>query len=323
LHAPDVQVSPLAHALHAPPFLPQAAVEVPVWQVPAASQQPVGQLTASHTHAPPTQCLPPVQGVFPPQRHAPPAEHVSAPIPQLVHDEPLAPHVAVDAVWQLPFASQQPLQVAGPQLHAAPTQATDPPVHNGCVPQRQTPLVQRSEFATSHGAHAVPPVPHSVKDGVLQAPVASQQPVGQLVASHTQLAPEQRCPGAHAAPDPHWQLPLVQLSPVAPQSTHALPPAPHDAAELPAWHDPFWQQPVGQLALSQPQLPLVQCWPALHAESHGSVGLVTRYDQLAALDVCDEAQIVAWPVAVAVQVHCDPLKQKSLFEQVQAPVTLR
>jgi hypothetical protein len=70
-------------------------------------------------------------------------------------------------------------------------------------------------------------------------------------------------------------------------------------------------------------VPPTQCWPALHAESHGSVGLVTRYDQLAALNVYEEAQMVAWPVALAVQVHCDPLKQKSLSEQVQAPVTLR
>jgi hypothetical protein len=239
VHAPDAQVSPLAQGLHAPPFLPQAPVEVPVWQTPAASQQPVGQLVASQTHAPPTQCLPPMQGALPPQRHAPPAEHVSAPIPQLVHEEPLAPHVAVDAVWQLPFASQQPLQVAGPQLHAAPTQATDPPVHVGCVPQRQAPFVQRSEFAPSQGAHAAPPVPHSVKDGVLQTPVASQQPVGQLVASQMQLAPEQRCPAPHAGPEPHWQLPLVQLSPVAPQATQALPPAPHAASVLPGWHEPL------------------------------------------------------------------------------------
>jgi len=40
-HAPLWQVSPLLHVLHVPPLLPQAEVDVPVWQTMFASQHPV------------------------------------------------------------------------------------------------------------------------------------------------------------------------------------------------------------------------------------------------------------------------------------------
>jgi hypothetical protein len=36
--------------LHEPPPPPQAATVVPVWQAPLASQQPLGQEAALHTH---------------------------------------------------------------------------------------------------------------------------------------------------------------------------------------------------------------------------------------------------------------------------------
>jgi hypothetical protein len=42
------------HAAHAAPPAPQTALVSPGWQTPFASQQPVGQLAASHWHTPST-----------------------------------------------------------------------------------------------------------------------------------------------------------------------------------------------------------------------------------------------------------------------------
>jgi hypothetical protein len=53
-HAPAIQFSPVAHALHAPPPVPHAiAVCADTGtQAPAALQQPIGQDVASHAHVP-------------------------------------------------------------------------------------------------------------------------------------------------------------------------------------------------------------------------------------------------------------------------------
>jgi hypothetical protein len=66
--------------------------------------------------------------------------------------------------------------------------------------------------------------------------VASQQPLGQLIASQTQLSPSQRCPVSHV-----WH--------VAPLSPQAL-------GLVPRLHCPVAsQQPVGQLVASQTHCP--------------------------------------------------------------------
>jgi hypothetical protein len=51
VHAAPPQVSPLAHPKHAVPFLPHCADPLPViWQTWLASQQPLGQVVALHSH---------------------------------------------------------------------------------------------------------------------------------------------------------------------------------------------------------------------------------------------------------------------------------
>ncbi len=64
------EVPPLHEAHNAPPD-PHAVGEVPSWQTPLASQQPVGQLSGEHTHTPPTQARPAPQGRLAPHMHAP------------------------------------------------------------------------------------------------------------------------------------------------------------------------------------------------------------------------------------------------------------
>ena len=49
---------PALHATQAAPLAPQSALAVPAWQTPLASQQPVGQLFASHLHLPLTHSCP-------------------------------------------------------------------------------------------------------------------------------------------------------------------------------------------------------------------------------------------------------------------------
>jgi hypothetical protein len=149
-HDPLLQVSPGGHATHAAPPLPQEVVLSPDWQVPVASQQPVGQVEAlqgGSWQAPALQLSPVGQSA-----------HNAPPVPQAL--------VLVPAS-QNPRTSQHPIgHVIGP--HATPTQA----------PARQ-------ESPGGHGRHAPPPVPHAevlVPDSHL--PKLSQHPVGQLVELH-------------------------------------------------------------------------------------------------------------------------------------------
>jgi hypothetical protein len=105
------------------------------------------------------------------------------------------------------------------------------------VPPLQHPLAQLLEPQPAHTwavqafvpheAQAAPPVPHWVcRVPARHWPVASQQPVGQLVASQTHDPPEQRCPATHAAPAPQAHAPVVQRSDFASQAAQLAPAEP-------------------------------------------------------------------------------------------------
>jgi hypothetical protein len=107
------------------PSVPQIALVVPGWQMPFASQQPVGQLVASQTHRPPP-------GVA---THSCPAGHA-------LQAAPPAPQFAlvVPAMQVVPV--QQPVvQSAGLQNAAH------------CWLVHSLPPV--------HATHSAPPVPHA------------------------------------------------------------------------------------------------------------------------------------------------------------------
>lgn len=104
-------------------------------------------------------------------------------------------------------------------------------------PHRQTPPSQRSAFEPQ-AVHAPPPLPHWDVDGETQV-LPEQQPDGQDVALHTQTPPWQRWPAPHAAPPPHRHWPPLQVSAtVLSQATHAAPPEPQAATEVPVWQAP-------------------------------------------------------------------------------------
>lgn len=140
--------SPVPHAAHAAPGVPQVAL-LSAWHIPVVSQQPVGHDVALQTHLPvASQLWPCAQATH----AAPPAPHW--PIPSLAR----ATHV--------PVASQQP------PGHDAASHAHLPAVHT-CV--------------AAHAAQATPPVPHVALPEVWHFPVASQQPFGHDLASQTHL----------------------------------------------------------------------------------------------------------------------------------------
>jgi hypothetical protein len=130
------------------------------------------------------------------------------------------------------------------------------------LPHWHAPLVQLSASVGAHAVHAPPALPQAA--GLLGVQVLDvQQPLGQLVPSHTHVPLLQRWPGLHAGPVPHLQLPAEQMSPVAPHDTHAAPERPHavDAPEV--LHVSPEQQPLGQLAAVQPlHTPPVHVCPA-------------------------------------------------------------
>jgi hypothetical protein len=153
---------------------------------------------------------------------------------------PLPPHWESDLLVTHPELVQQPFgQFEGEQSPQMPF------VHSWPGP---------------HGVHELPPVPHP--DTVLpawQVPFWSQQPLGQLVELQTQLPPTQTLPAPQAAPGPHLQVPLEQLS-VGPPAPAPPAPArgPHAAASLTEQVFPL-QHPTGQLDA------LHTHWPAMHS----------------------------------------------------------
>jgi hypothetical protein len=249
---------PLLHVAHSAPLLPQSVLDVPAWQLPLASQQPVGQLVASHTHAPFTHSCPvahvaqsppvvpqlalvlPVSQVVPLQhpvaQSAGPQnttqlwpEHSSV-APHATQAAPPAPHapLAVPS-WQLEVTSQQPVE----QLFASQTHR--PATHSW-------PLLQATQ--------AAPPVPHTVLAAPpWQLPDASQQPLAQLFASHWHRPPV--APATHSCPPGH----ATQAAPLAPQTPVAVP----------VWQLPdASQQPSGQLVPLHKHWPSTQSLPVAH-----------------------------------------------------------
>jgi hypothetical protein len=180
-----------SQATHARPPPPQLDRDGRLQVVP--EQQPFGQLVPSHIQAPLEQRWPAAQAAEVPQAQVPAAEQLSArTASQPTQLTPPLPQVAKEGTLQV-APEQQPF---GQLLELQPLQ----------VPLLQVwPVGQTSQLP--------PPVPQD--DGLSparQVP-AEQQPCGQDVPSHTHVLARHRWPGAHAAPAPHWQLPIdEQLS---------------------------------------------------------------------------------------------------------------
>lgn len=154
-----------SHTLHALPSRPQVCRPGALQVAPL--QQPASQPAAQSGQTPASQ---PAVGV-----HA-----VQAP--------PAVPHCESVRPGRQLLPEQQPEgQVLGSQRQAPPTQVC-PGRHSAPVPQRQTPLSQRSAATVSQALQVPPPEPQRFRLPTTQTPLA-QQPLGQLAASQTSPGP--------------------------------------------------------------------------------------------------------------------------------------
>jgi hypothetical protein len=237
--APPLQVQfPLVQALvrvvlqaeqRFPPE-PQSPVVVPPTHAPDA-QQPLGQLVGLHTQLPPEQVSP------------------------AAHALPVPPHsqVRLVALQVSVGGGAHTTQLFPPVPQAA---ATLPVLH---IPDSQQPLGQ------SVGLHpeqvpemhiwpvgqvwqATPPTPQVWSFEVLQV-VPLQQPLEQLVPSHTHAPLRQRCPATQRLPPgPQLQAPETHRSAsVALQARQVLPGGPHSETLVAMMHWFEAQQPPVQL----------------------------------------------------------------------------
>jgi hypothetical protein len=230
--------------------------------LPVLSQQPLGQLVALQTQAPFTQTWPLGQAEpVLPQTHATKVQ-VSALLPQARQAPPLVPHAdVVLPATHVPLAQQPPLQrlvelhaeVQVPLLHAMSAG------QSLAALQPQTPLDRHTWPAplVAQLTQAAPPVPQVVVPEGWQLPLLSQQPLGQLVALHTQAPFTQARPlGQAALVVPQTQMPLLQVSPAGAQVRQATPLVPQANGSLvPATQVVPLQQPPLQGSLA-PQAPL-------------------------------------------------------------------
>ncbi len=269
-HAPLMHAVPLGddvHTAHEPPGGPHAPGVLPVWQLVPSQQAPLHVRPPVHDvlhvlddeHA-----LPVGQSPAAPHPQVPPSWHTwpADCVEQSVHSPPLTPQSVPPAapVWQRPdVASQHPV------LHVSVTPPTTQLFEHECVETLQAWLTGQSALVLQphwppmhwleplHGPQLLPLVPQDCADVfVLQLPLESQHPVGQVVGVQfaTQVpAVEHACEAVH----------VTHEAPLMPQL--ALPEVRHwpEAEQQPAGHEVG----VQGTATSAPPLLLLELLPLL------------------------------------------------------------
>jgi hypothetical protein len=207
------------------------------------TQQPVAQLWASQTQAPPRHRVPAAHGPAAlPQRQVPVREsqRLALVASQVVQAAPATPHDARLGDWQAPLAQQPDGQESALHVHSPETHAVPAP-HAGPAPQAHAPVsAQLSARDGSQLRQAAPPEPQVV-DVRGEQVEPEQQPLGQLAG----LQP--------------LQTPPVQVVPA--QSWQAAPPLPQLAFMPPERQVAPAQQPLAHETRSQTQAPPTQRWP--------------------------------------------------------------
>jgi hypothetical protein len=175
---------PEEQAMHVEPPLPQTCLVVPGLQaVPSLGQQPV-QVTGSHTQAPPTQRLPPLQALFLPHLQAPFVVQLSAVSGSQATQVPvLGPQVRNEMGLQA-VPSQHPVRQEV-EVHAqALLWQTWPAPQAGAVPQAHVPSAAHAlALVVSHGLQGLPEAPQALTDVGLVQVSPAQQPVRHEVGS--------------------------------------------------------------------------------------------------------------------------------------------
>jgi hypothetical protein len=224
---PDSHAAPVVAAeqvTHAPPAGPQAGPVLPGWQLVPSQHSPLhvsGPVQVVLHVFDAEQAFPTGQSPAAAQPHVPPSWHTwpMACVEQSVHTPPVVPQSVPPAapVWQVPLARLQ-----HPVLHASVTPATTHVPLHPCVVTlhawsagQSVVVLQPQAPATHwllpvHGPQAAPLVPQAwFEVAVMHVPVASQQPLGQLVGVHCTLAsvpPPSPAPPSPVAPSPASSL---------------------------------------------------------------------------------------------------------------------
>lgn len=304
---------------HAAPPVPHAVALVPGRHTSFASQQPVGQVAAVQRQAPARHCwFTPHAAPEVPQLHAPLRQRSAVALGQLAHAPPSAPQLVAPIA---PGSTQAPAEQhpvghdCGVQVHVPLTQTSPAPHTLPLAPQRQTPDAQVSVVG-GQVVHWLPAAPQRVASVAVTHWPPVQQPVGQLVTSHTQLPATQRWPAAHAAPAPQRQAPLAQPSAPAPQSTHAPPLLPHFAGLVLVMHCAPSQQPLVQLVASHTQALPTHRLPTPQAAAPPQVHApLVQPSARVASQVAHTAPAVPQADAVGVAVHV-PLRQQPVAQVI-------
>jgi hypothetical protein len=254
--APPTQRWPAEHAAPEPhaqaPFAQRSAVALQAVQVlPAVPhdavvtgvthalplQQPLGQLVALQTQAPPTHCWPAPQAAFAPQRQVPAPQPSALGAVQEAQAAPPTPQVAATDCLHTPPLQQPP----GQEVESQPLQALSPVQVPGQTWQASPPEPQVA---------AVSPV--------AQVLLVVQHPFGQLAGLQTHAPATHCCPTPHAALEPHLHAPFAQLSDRnGSQALQVEPAAPHSAVVGEVQARPS-QHPSGQLMTSHTHRPEAQ-----------------------------------------------------------------
>jgi hypothetical protein len=230
--------------MHAPPFVSHAEADGVVQVVPV--QQPVAHVVELQpVHTPPLHTSPPQ-----PAHAAPPDPHWLAVLP-------------ASQVPPMPTVVQQPAQDVESQTHW-PEEQRWPLAQGGLVPHMHWPEALHVSVAPVHDEHEPPPVPHVAAELVWQV-FPSQQPLGQLVASHAHDPLVHSWPLAHSPPLPQAHVPIDEqpFARVPSHFTHAFPPAPQ-FVNVGISHVVPLQQPPAQDVALHTQLPIEQTCPELH-----------------------------------------------------------
>jgi hypothetical protein len=290
----------------------------------------------------PVQVELPTHAAWVPHRQAPPVHRLALVALQAVQVAPAVPQAAVVGVATQVLPLQQPAQVVGSQTQV-PAWHFCPVPHFAAPPQVHTPAaLQPSAWVALQAEHAAAPVPQlAVVGGVVQV-VPEQQPVLQLVESHTHEPDTQCWPAAHTAPLPHLQAPPAQVS--ARTGSHALhwaPAVPHCAAVVAVTQLEPLQQPLGQLAAVQPAhtwlvqvcplhdaqvvppMPhwvlLVPVWQVLFASQHPPAQLVASHTHAPPTQRCPAAHAAPVPHAQAPEVQRSAVAVHALQVEAAAP----
>ncbi len=141
-----------------------------------------------------------------------------------------------------------------------------PLVQAEATPQRQPVGPQLFAVNELQAAHCAPGAPHWLMDVAVTQVVPLQQPVGQVVASHTHCPLTQRSDAPQTAPVPQRQPLEEQVSARAgSHAVQAAPPVPHSDRVPGERHAVPLQQPEEHEDESQTHWLLRQREPALHA----------------------------------------------------------